>query len=237
MSIGYDNKSINHQILLDLPFLEGSGTICTHDQAKPHHPLTLISAPAWTILPSDLNVLTFDGAADYIEGSIATTGDLDFTSGDYSLGGWFYFATGGPDDKTPLARFLLDNNGWELYWYDEILTLRHHHAATLVPPVTGNPRSACYSGDWSLDQWWFMGVSRSGTSATFHRNGVALTTTCSTGGLVDPEPCTQKLLIGTDTTGVNDYKGMMWRPRIWERSLSASEWLQLFEHERHWFGI
>ena len=238
MTLGYGNKKVNHQILLDMPFFEGSGTLYTYDVAKPHHPLTLVHAPAWTSIASDLMVLTFDGANDYIWGTAATTADLNFTTGDYSLGGWIYFTSGGADDKTPLARFLLDNNGWELYHYtNEILTLRHHHAATLVPPITGDPRTACYSHNWSFAEWWFMGVSRSGTSATFYRNGSAIPTTCTAGGLIDPETCNQNFYVSTDTTTTNFFNGMMWRPRIWDRSLSASEWLHIFNTERHWFNI
>ena len=234
MTLAYDNKSVNHQILLDLPFIEASGTLYTYDVAKPHHPLTMVHAPTWTTLASDLTVLTFDGANDYIWGTALNTTDLDFTTSDYSLGGWFYFATGGAADKTPLARFLLDNNGWELYHYNEILTLRHHHAGTIVD---GHPRSACYSGDWAYDEWCFMGVSRSGTTATFYRNGVSVPTTCSTGGLVDPEACAQIFYVSTDTTITNFLNGMQSRPRIWERSLTSSEWSYIFETERHWFNI
>ena len=232
MTIAYDNKYVNHQILLDLPFIEGSGTLYTYDVSKPHHPLTMVSAPAWTPIASDLMVLTFDGALDYIWGTAATTVDLNFTSGDYSLGGWFYFATGGADDKTLMGRFLVDNNGWEIYHYtNEILTLRHHHAAGATT------RTACYSQDWAFDEWCFMGVSRSGATATFYRNGVAIPTTCTAGALIDPETCNQNFFVGNDTTSTNLFNGMQSRPRIWDRSISASEWLYLFNTERHWFEV
>lgn len=228
--IGYDNLAINHQILLDLPFREGVGALYTHDVAKPHHPLTMVDAPVWTPLASGLMVLGFN-VTDYIFGTAAVTVDLNFTSGDYSLGGWFYFTAGGNDDKTLMARFRVDDMGWELYHYtNEILTLRHHHAAG------ASVRTAAYSENWTFGTWHFMGVSRTGASAIFYRNGVPLTTTISAGGLIDPETCNQNFFVGTDLTGVNDYNGMMWRPRIWGRALSADEWIQIFEYERHWFG-
>jgi hypothetical protein len=229
---GYDNNPVNHQLLLDLPFREATGALYTYDVSKVHRPLTMVSAPAWTTLASGLTVLTFDGALDYIWGTAANTVDLNFTTGDYSLGGWLYFAAGGADDKTPLARFLVDSMGWELYHYtNEILTLRHHHS------LGATTRTACYSGGWAFGEWWFMGVSRSGASATFYRNGEAVTTTCSAGGLIDPETCNQNFYVGNDTTGINLFKGMPWRPRIWGRELPATEWLQMFETERHWFGV
>jgi len=237
---GYDNLAYNHQILLDLPFREGTGALYTHDVAKPHHPLTMVGAPVWTPIASGLMVLGFN-LTDYIFGVAATNVDLNFTSGDYSLGGWLYFTAGGDDNKTPLARFLLNNNGWELYhWTNEILTLRHHHSLTL-DPVSGNPRTSAYSENWAFGKWWFMGVSRSGASAQFYRGDasglVAITTTHEAGGLIDPEACTTNFFVGNDVTGSNVYNGMMWRPRIWERAVSEPEWAQIFSYERHWFGV
>jgi len=226
-------------MLLDLPFREGIGAI-TRDVAKPHHQdVDLINAPTWESLVSGLGVIDLDGVNQYLQLLAASSLDLDFTSGDYSLGGWVYFRTGGSDDKTPMSRFLLDNNGWELYHYDnEILTLRHHHAGTVV---AGHPRTAAYSSNWAFNKWWFMGISRYGASAQFWRgdiNGiVALPTSSTAGGLVDPEACAQDLLIGNDTTNTNLHNGKLGRPRIWGRALSGSEWMSIFHMEKHWFGV
>jgi len=233
--IGYDNLAINHQILLDLPFREGTGALYTHDVAKPHHPLTMVGAPVWTPLASDLMVLGFD-VTDYIWGLAADTDDLDFTSEDYSLGGWLYFTVGGDDDKTLMSRFLVSDSGWELYHYtNEILTLRHHHAAGATI------RTAAHSENWAFGKWWFMGVSRSGASAQFYRGDasglIALTTSISAGGLIDPETCNQNFFVGNNVTGLNVYNGMMWRPRIWGRALAAEGWMQIWNYERHWFGV
>ena len=52
MSVHYDSLAINRNIILDLPFREGIGALYTHDISKPHHQLTMVSAPAWTILAS-----------------------------------------------------------------------------------------------------------------------------------------------------------------------------------------
>jgi len=236
MSLSYDNLAINHQILLDLPFREATGAI-THDLAKPHHQdVDLINTPTWESLVSGLGVIDLNGTNEYLQLLAAACVDLDFMAGDYSLGGWLYFRAGGADDKTPMARFLVDNNGWELYHYtNEILTLRHHHAAGATL------RTGAYSENWAFGKWWFMGVSRSGASAQFWRGDasglVALTTTISAGGLIDPETCNQNLYIGRDPTGVNLHNGKLWRPRIWGRALSADEWALIFEREGHWFGI
>ena len=233
---GYDNLPINHQILLDLPFREGSGAI-TRDVAKPHHQdVDLINTPTWESLVSGLGVIDLNGTNEYLQLLAAACADLNFTSGDYSLGEWIYFRAGGANDKTPMSRFLLNNNGWELYHYtNEILTLRHHHAAGATT------RTAAYSQNWTFGKWWFMGVSRSGASAQFYRGDaggfVVPTTSISAGGLIDPEACVQNLYIGRDTTGVNLHNGKLWRPRAWGRALPESDWLQIFNYERHWFGV
>ena len=230
--IGYDNYHINHQILLDLPFREATGAI-TRDVAKPHHQdVDLINTPTWESLVSGLGVIDLNGTNEYLQLLAASCADLDFTSGDYSLGCWFNVESGGADDKTLIGRFLVNDSGWELYHYtNEILTLRHHHAAGATT------RTACYSENWAYGTWHFIGVSRTGSSGIFYRNGVAITTTHSAGGLIDPEACAQNLYIGNDTTGVNLYKGKLWRPRIWNRALGADEWAALFEREKHWFGV
>ena len=234
--IGYDNLAINHQILLDLPFREATGAI-TRDVAKPHHQdVDLINAPTWESLVSGLGVIDLNGTNEYLQLLAAACADLNFTSGDYSLGGWFFFRSGGADDKTPMGRFLVSENGWELYHYtNEILTLRHHHAAGATT------RTGAHSEGWAYDKWWFMGVSRYGGVAQFYRgdiNGFAAPpTTISDGGLIDPETCVQNLYIGRDTTGVNLHNGKLWRPRVWGRALAEGEWRQILDYEKHWFGV
>ncbi len=238
MPIHYDDSAVNEGIILDYPLREGTGALYTRDVAKPHHPITMVSAPAWTIIASGLNVLTLDGALDYLWTPAADTLDLDFTDEDYSLGMWVKFASGGPDNATPMSRFLLNNHGWELYLWGGTLTLRHHHAGTLVPPVTGNGRSSSYSTGWAFGEWYLMGVSRAGAAGAFFRGDatslVALTTI---GTLVDPETSNGNFFIGNNHTGANLLKGSFWRPRIWlDRALTLADWQQIYEQEKHWFA-
>lgn len=178
------------------------------------------------------------GQGVYLDCAAADCADLNFMAGDYSLGVWFRWETTG-SSLIVIGRYEVDVSGWELYLWRapgpiDYLTLRHHHAGTLV---AGNPRSACYSVGWLPDTWWFMGVSRTGGGeGTFYRNGVAINTV--PGGLVDPETCPQDLVIGTRFSKDSDwYNGQMWRPRTWDRALSAVEWLNIFETERHFFGV
>lgn len=241
---GYDDLPMNSDILLDLPFYEGTGTI-THDVAKPHHILTQ-HAPGggsftWGNLVTGHPYLEFitagGGATDgvYLDCPTADTVDLDFIAGDYSIGGWINW-TNVAASSLIAGRYELDVDGWEIYLYgggaDDILTVRHHHAAGATL------RTACYSVGWTPSTWLQWGISRSGVSTSHYRNGVSLNVTCSTGGLINPETCNQDLVIGARYTKDADwYKGMMSRPRIWDRALSASDWMEIFEIERDWYGV
>jgi len=238
MTVHYDALAINRNIALDLPFREGVGTI-THSLARTKPVVTIVDVGGvWTTLDSYLNVLTLNGANDYLWASAADTALLDFTGQDYSIGGWFFLTSGGADDKTLLSRFLVSTDGWELYHYTNlILTLRHHHASQGV----GNERTSAYSTNWAFNKWWFLGVSRNGVAAQFWRGDVngfgSLTTTIQAGGLVDPDACNRNLHIGRDAAiGTNLYNGGMWRPRIWfERYITEAEWQQIWEKEVEWF--
>ena len=186
-----------------------------------------------------IGTIKFDGGEfvdHYIEIATVDSLDLDFTSGDYSYGVWFYWTTY-ENTQMLIGRYKLDVSGWEIYLYrgaSAILTQRHHHAGTLVG---GNPRSACYSIGWNVAGWHFFGTSRvGGGNAIHYRNGVAVTTI--TGGLVDPETNAGDLVIGARyTKDANFFRGSQWRPRLWNRAVSANEWLNIFEKERRFFGV
>ena len=238
---GYDKISENDSILLDLPFREGGGTI-TRDQAKPHHQdVLLINTPDFNTDLSPVSVVTleFNGLDEYIELAAAASDDLDFVAGDYSYGVWFYW-TIQELSQLLIGRYELSVSGWEIYLTESAgvhyITQRHSHAGTLVG---GNPRSAVYSIGWTpgADVWYFFGTSRTGGGAASHyRNGTPIETI--DGGMVDPETRNGDLTIGTRyTKNANFFQGEMWRPRLWNRALSASEWSNIFEKERGYFGI
>jgi len=121
MSVHYDALAINRNMALDLPFREGVGTI-THSLARTKPAITIVDVGGvWTTLDSYLQVLTLNGVNDYLWASAADTALLDFTSQDYSIGGWFWFTPGLANDKTPLSRFLVSTDGWEIYHYTCLL--------------------------------------------------------------------------------------------------------------------
>jgi len=237
--IGYDNREINHGIVLDLPLQEGVGLI-THDLAKPHHIATLTGPPLWKevlaegIGPSDLGILLLDGATEYLQIPGADTLDLDFT-GDFSLAAWVYpvFAA---QPMVIMCRNTTDACGWCMFLYDNptlgpLLSLRTNQAGS---------HTECYGADFTDSQWQLVGYSRlTGLTATCYRNGRPITTVGGT-GILNPIACgaANKLLVGVQEGEASDfYAGYKWRPRAWPRQLSDADWLSLWEHERHWFGV
>jgi len=152
MAILYDNLGYNRRMLLDLPFREGIGVI-TQDVAKPHHPVTLVGAPAWGALVSGKMALTLGGlgSGDYGQILNADSADLGFTSGDFSVGGWINW-TVNEFSQIVIARYELSVGGWEVYLTQaaglHYLTLRLHHAAGLTT------RTAAYSLGWTPGLWY-----------------------------------------------------------------------------------
>ena len=233
-----DKARINEGLLLYIPYREMTGQV-VRDHAKPHHPLTghnLTWASGPPITPSDIGTAVFDGASTYIDSPAADTADLDFTTGDYSIAVWFYYQVT-TMSQILIGRYGVDLDGWELYIYDPGLTLnlRHHHSSLAPAPV----RSACASGGWSTGAWHFAGISRSGAYPLHYRNGVPLEMIYDpVGGLSDPDSCNRDLVGGCRfTKDANWYSGYKAPLRVWDRGLEGWEFRQLFEMERHWFGV
>ena len=246
-SNSYDKIPENDSILLDLPFREGTGVV-THDHAKPHHPITFNDPGGgsfvWTTLASGLMALEFvtagGGFTDgvYLKSLAVDTVDLDFTTGDYSLGCWVNWAWNGYSSIL-MGRYGVDLDGWETY-FDisggrNTLSQRHHHSS-LVP----NNNSSCFSIGWTPGVWALAGISREGISLypQHYRNGGILEMSYETSGMLDPDTCNRDLVIGCRyTNDANWYKGFVCRPRIWNRVLSQTEWKTIFENERSYFGV
>ncbi|KKM05731.1 hypothetical protein LCGC14_1751120 [marine sediment metagenome] len=227
----YDIRPVNEDyMVLDLPLREATGSR-TSDVAKPHHPVTLIGAPTWTQLASLLGVLEMDGTTQYGQCLGASCVDLNFMSGDYSIGGWFNW-TVNEFSQIIIARYELSVSGWEVYTTQagalNYLTLRHHHAGGATT------RTGAYSIGWTPGTPWFFGISRSGASAQFYRNGLPVETTSDV--LIDPETCAEDLLLGVRyTKNANFLLGYLYRPRVWSRAMSAAEWLRVHDREAGWF--
>lgn len=230
MARGYDNPRFNQVMVLDLQFCEGTGTI-TQDWAKPHHePNTLTGAPGWTNRVNDLTILDFDAAApyDHIITLAADSGDLDFTTQDFSGAAWFYpHATGN--------RYIFNKSaaatGWSFYIVAGTGEMRFMttQAGPTTQSTSGQPLT--------LNEWQFVGFTRSGANARIYVNG--LDDTAVFGTHVNPvSSAAQNFYIGCDDlVGAGWLDGFLWRPRIWSRTLTAAEMLAMYELERPLFGV
>lgn len=246
----YDSVPVNSDLVLDLPYREGSGVL-TYDHAKPHHAMTLNDPGggsfAWTTLASGLMVPRFvtigGGATDgvYIDSPGAGSADLNFTTGSYSLSAWVNWADASGWSQIVMGRNEVNVSGWELFLTASAgatknnLTVRHSHAS-----LTPNLASSCFSVGWTQGQWVMVGVSRTVGILTqqHYKNGVPLKMNYESTGMLDAETCAQDLNIGCRyTKDANWFKGYMYRPRIWDRPLSHAEWIALFEDERDLFGV
>jgi hypothetical protein len=230
MRRGFDNMALNDNLLLSLPFREGTGTVLTHDEAKPHHPISLVHAPTWaTVAGSGLSVLRLNGVNEYAYCPTASCADLDFTTGDFSLACWCYVEDMG-SAYSLMGRFELDASGWETFFFNYLLTLR-------ISTGGADPSVSCYGEDYDPDVWMLVGVSRSGAYPLFYRDGVAVESNYEAGGIPNPVTSARDLVIGVrDNKVSNFYNGKIWNPRIWGRNLSAAEHLEMFLQERHLFG-
>ena len=229
MTIHYDDPAIYDDILLDLPVREGTGLI-THDVSKAHRPVTMHNTPTWTEITSGLVVPTHDGEDQYMRILAANSTELNFTSGDYTIAGWIYLASGGSSMSQELiSRFELSVSGWELYSYTNgLITMRHNHGGTPL-------RTGFYSAAWAFDTWYFLMVTRHLTSGQFYRDGLPVTTVSDV--LVDPGTCNKNLYIGAGAVGASNFhKGMWYRWRVWPSAKTAAQAGQIYEKEKYRFA-
>lgn len=237
MSVLYDNRDIYKEIVLDLPFREGIGII-THSEAKTHPNVRLINTPTWTTLPSGLMTIGLTGASsEYLEADAADTANLDFTTGDYSIGVWIKW-TAGVQSQIIIGRYEVNVTGWEIYLdvSGGLNTVSQRHSHVSLAP---NTNSNCYSTGWTPATWFLLGISRIGGDLypVHHRNGVPLTMSYEASGMLDADSCNQDLVIGARySKDANFYTGLMWRPRVWPKALTAEDWVTLYELEKGWFA-
>lgn len=228
MSRLFDHYRPNQELLLYLPFREGTGTN-TQDWAKPHHVCTLVGTPAWTIETNDKVTLDFDPAnPDYVSIPAAGSADLNFTSGAFAGAAWINSdATGNRDifNKGTAA------DGWTLW-----LAGPSSYIA-FTTRQAGPTTQTSYSDAISLNTWNHVGFSRAGAAALIYINGVLSMTTYAT----HINPATA--VAANFYVGVNDLAGAAWwdgqivEAKVWNRAVAAAEFKALYEIERDLFGV
>ena len=230
MSKGFDNKDINKNLLLDLQMKEGVGTV-TRDWAKPHHTdPTLTGAPSWVQggVSGKLNYLDFNsGNPDFIEIAALDSTDLDFTSEDFSVALWVYPDSIGGDIYV-LSRGDVLTDGW-------VVLISTGTRFLLRTNQAGDTKQARGIG-LVIGDWNFIVLTRDGTTGIAYHNGI--NTTDFVQSLTNPVTANRKLLFGVeDDESSNPFDGKIYRPRIWERALSADEIKFIYESERGLFGV
>ena len=239
MSVGYDNLPINFQQLLSAPFREGVGGTGdpTHDVAKPHHPLILRGATvAWgQVALSNLTYIhLWPNSPDFIDCPALDTVDLDFIGDDFSMMCWIYpeSLVGG---RAIMYKGVQDNDGWGWFvratgqqWFETNQLGAGLHQATQSP-----------AGDVVINTWWLLGMSRTGGAVALFKNGIEVTDPAETAAHINPaSSAARELHIGiADNETLYPYDGFMWNPRIWERHLILTDFAQVFEYERDFFGV
>jgi hypothetical protein len=230
MPIGFDNYRPNQGLLLDLQFRETTGTV-TRDWSKVYHdPATLTGAPAWAVLGNDLSYLSFDpGNPDRVVILAADSTALNFTTAGFSGACWIY-----PDAYG--NRYLMDKSsataGWS-FWVSgtsPYIGFTTYNAGPATQTTYG-------AASLELSAWQFVAFSRSGATARVYLNGEDATATPATH--IDPATAAAiDFYIGTVVgAGAGWYDGRMWRPRVWNRVVSAAEFRALYAMERDLFGV
>jgi hypothetical protein len=222
------DKYYMQNLWLWLPFNEGTGALANDRGIWRITPFTLHGTPAWTQLASGIMVLDFNSAhPDWLDCPAVTSAKLDFTTGDFAMGAWAKI-----DDAVTrylLCRGLANTDGWALHVSNALRVGFSTHQAGATQATFS---AACIT----IGTWAFIGVSRSGAAVRTFVNGQDRTDVPDTH--INPLTANRELHIGIlDNEVTSPWDGQIWNPRIWGRYLQPWEWLEIFNMERHWFGV
>jgi hypothetical protein len=224
--MSYD-KFYKQDLWLWLPFTEGTGTL-THDHSIWRvTPFTLHGVGwVWAGINS-VQVLDFNaGVPSWLDCPALTSAKLDFTSGDFSMAVWAVKSD--PATRTLLCRGLANTDGW----FMQVSNAQRLSFATCQAGLT----QATYSAICALFEWNLWGVSRRGGDVKTFVNGQDITDVPDIH--TDPTTANRELHVGIlDDEAGAPWHGSMWNPRIWGRYLEPWEWLELWNMERHCFGV
>lgn len=233
--IGFDNLSINHSLLLGLPFTEpvAGADVMVNDRATPHHPCLSTGATiASGAVASGFPYYDFTSATpDYVRCLAADTGDLDFVAGDdFSMVAWVYI-----DDLTGsrsiISRGLAaggGTDGWDFL-------VNNAGRIGLATYQAGADQVSYGMVNVVINNWFLVGATYSTPDALLYLNGYDRTDAPDTH--IAPLTSTRDLRIGYRNDNDYPFSGYMTWPRIWERRLSNDDMLYIWITERHWFAV
>lgn len=183
--------------------------------------------PDWVQLSTGLWYPYYDGDNSYIS-MTDTHSRLNFTSEDFAIFGWVnIFDTSA---RMLFCRGLLNTDGYYLIALaDGQVGFYTMHLAT-EHRVSTTDAGALVAGTWA-----HIGVIRSGTSVIIIKNAVDVTTTSGTH--LDPLTSARTARFGVYDDLSVDFKGGLIPTRILDYAPTMGKVKQIFEAERHWFGI
>jgi len=232
MSVGYDNEAINHNLVLDLPFTEGTGPVA-RDVSKSRYPFDLTGAPTYDFsLASGLGVMDFVAVnPDFLEAAIADVPDLDFTTEDFSIAAWI-----NPDTLV---------GGLELYCHGQDSVTGYSirvlaNGSVVFSSNQGGAQQQVISavGTVVINTWQLIGISRSGTLVEIFKNELE-TSYVAQPVIVNPLTSARKVLIGVyDDENTDPWSQYIGRVRAWlNRALTKADYQHIWNTERHWYGV
>lgn len=227
MSRSIDLEALYQNLVFFLPMQEGGGVL-VQDVALPHHPMTMGGSPDWTMLSSGIQVLDFDGSSDFLSGTAATTGDLNYTSQSFSGCAWV-----NPDTTATMVFLGKGDNasaGWLVYVTGGYLGVETVSGA-------GSLRDS-YSavGTVVAGNWHLLGWTRSGTSIRVYIQGRDATAVAAS-HTTWASSSAKTFCVGQMSNDTLRFDGKLTLPCIWSRALAPAEHLELFNRERDWFGV
>lgn len=202
------------------------------DVAKPHHPISMVSSPVWTQLSSGLWVQQYTSShPDYLSCVAGNCTDLQFASESFSLAIWWYRVTGvGGQIQFLFAK--RDASGTRGY------AVSHDRANSLFYITINNTMYTITNYLITSNAWHLAVFMKDYPNSQMYccLDGILI----SRRTMLHPTATiADALLIGIPPTfSVNSsWNGYLHRPRIWNRALSFAESKEMFNRERHLFGV
>ena len=218
--------NLNAGLVLSIPMFEGTGSSFVADTSYVHHQIAMTHSPGWVQTASGLWVLDFDGASDEL--SIASSDALNFTSQSFTVALWLYPHVLTGATKVFIEKGTYGTNGW---WVGHDMSFRFIAYLDSGTHYTQIPDDVLV-----IDTWQLMAVTFTTSICLGYRNAIDMTSRDDGDGNIKTAAGVAAK-IGRSSAGTEQYNGLMWNPRVWNRALSPVEHMQIFNRERALFGV
>ena len=169
---------------------------------------------------------TLGGINDAVR--VPTVASLNFTSGNFSGGVWFYPTSYDASAQRLIQKGQNNTDGWELYVVSGRLWFLTYQAAA-------TQSSASDPDKVPINNWYKVDFTRTGASAKIYVNGVDSTTTSGTH--IDPASCIRDLWIGNTEGGGRNISGILGDALIYNRSPPGVEIMHNYLATKWRYGL